>query len=106
MPPRSLKHVQGKRFPPDDPREWLNRAKSNLAQARARIENVYLEEICALMPNRQRRRLSRVYCCGRWWCLGVSLGRSRRAGMPVRYADWCGEEHAGCPGHHHSGESG
>ncbi len=46
MPPRSLKHVQGKRFPPDDPREWLNRAKSNLAQARARIENVYLEDLC------------------------------------------------------------
>ncbi|HEC36210.1 MAG TPA: HEPN domain-containing protein [Anaerolineae bacterium] len=40
--------VQGKRFPPDDPREWLNRARSNLAQARggAQIAGVYLEDLC------------------------------------------------------------
>ncbi len=25
------------RYPPDDPREWLNRAKSNLRRARERI---------------------------------------------------------------------
>ena len=35
-----------KRFPPDDPREWLNRAKSNLARARVKIEGVYLEDLC------------------------------------------------------------
>ena len=34
------------RFPPDDPREWLNRAKSNLAQARARVPGAYLEDLC------------------------------------------------------------
>ena len=34
------------RFPPDDPREWLNRARSNLAQARAHISEVYLEDLC------------------------------------------------------------
>lgn len=36
------------RFPPDDPREWLNRAHSNLARARegARIPAVYLEDLC------------------------------------------------------------
>lgn len=31
---------------PDDPREWLNRAKSNLLQAQARQEGVYLEDLC------------------------------------------------------------
>ncbi len=36
------------RFPPDDPREWLNRARSNLARARegVRIPGVYLEDLC------------------------------------------------------------
>jgi HEPN domain-containing protein len=35
-----------KRFPPDDPRDWLNRARSNLARARSEIEGVYLEDLC------------------------------------------------------------
>jgi len=34
------------RFPPDDPREWLNRARSNLARARAKIPGAYLEDLC------------------------------------------------------------
>ena len=34
------------RFPPDDPREWLNRAKSNLAMAKNRVPEVYLEDLC------------------------------------------------------------
>jgi HEPN domain-containing protein len=34
------------RFPPDDPREWLNRARSNLELARARRPGVYLEDLC------------------------------------------------------------
>ena len=39
MPPRE-------RFPPDDPREWLNRARSNLAKAKTRIVDVYWEDLC------------------------------------------------------------
>jgi len=37
-----------KRFPPDDPREWLNRAKSNLAKANIPSETsgIYLEDLC------------------------------------------------------------
>ncbi len=35
-----------KRFPPDDPREWLNRARSNLLRARSKTEGVYLEDLC------------------------------------------------------------
>jgi len=34
------------RFSPDDPREWLNRARSNLARAKARSPDVYLEDLC------------------------------------------------------------
>lgn len=34
------------RFPPDDPREWLNRARSSLAIAKSRIPDVYLEDLC------------------------------------------------------------
>ena len=31
---------------PDDPREWLNRARSNLVRARQREAEVYLEDLC------------------------------------------------------------
>jgi HEPN domain-containing protein len=34
------------RFPADDPREWLRRANSNLAQARRPEETVCLEDLC------------------------------------------------------------
>ena len=36
------------RYPPDDPREWLNRARSSLAKARVGFdeEDVYLEDLC------------------------------------------------------------
>jgi len=39
---------QPRRLPPDDPREWLNRARSNLVRARATwgVPDVYLEDIC------------------------------------------------------------
>lgn len=40
--------MSGERFPPDDPREWLNRARSNLAKARNMPEasEIYLEDLC------------------------------------------------------------
>ena len=31
---------------PDHPQEWLRRARSNLTRARARLPNVYLEDLC------------------------------------------------------------
>jgi len=34
------------RFEPDDPREWLNRARSSLAQAKANVPGVYFEDLC------------------------------------------------------------
>ena len=33
------------RFAPDDPREWLNRARSNLSKAANRSPGVYLEDL-------------------------------------------------------------
>ena len=34
------------RCSPDDPREWLNRARSSLAIAKNRVTGVYLEDLC------------------------------------------------------------
>ena len=34
------------RFPPDDPREWINRARRDLAMAKNRIAGAYLEGHC------------------------------------------------------------
>lgn len=34
------------RLPPSTPEEWLNRAKSNLIQAKAEQPGVYLEDLC------------------------------------------------------------
>jgi HEPN domain-containing protein len=38
--------MQPERFPPDDPREWLNRARSNLTHARVAHPDVYFEDLC------------------------------------------------------------
>jgi len=38
--------MEPERYQPDDPREWLNRARSNLIQARALQAGVYLEDLC------------------------------------------------------------
>jgi HEPN domain-containing protein len=35
-----------KRLPPDDPREWVRRARSNLALANSIAPEVYLEDLC------------------------------------------------------------
>ncbi len=35
-----------KRYPPEDPREWLNRARSNLTRAKVKHKAVYLEDLC------------------------------------------------------------
>lgn len=34
------------RWPPEDPREWLNRARSNLVRAKTILPGVYLEDLC------------------------------------------------------------
>ncbi len=35
-----------RRLPPNDPREWLNRAQSNLARAVGPLPGAYLEGFC------------------------------------------------------------
>jgi hypothetical protein len=35
-----------KRYPPTDPREWLNRARSNLALAKSDTVGALLEDLC------------------------------------------------------------
>ena len=34
------------RLPPDDPREWMNRARANLALAKNRVPYAYLDDLC------------------------------------------------------------
>ena len=38
--------MKRERFPPDDPREWINRAKSNLVRACNMVPGVMLEDLC------------------------------------------------------------
>jgi HEPN domain-containing protein len=38
--------MKKKRLSPDDPQEWLNRARSNLLRAQTTVEGVYLEDLC------------------------------------------------------------
>ena len=40
------------RYSPDDPREWLNRARSSLAIAKSRVTGAYLEDLAN--PSRRR----------------------------------------------------
>ena len=35
-----------KRLPPNDPREWVRRAQSNLARAASPLPDAYLEDFC------------------------------------------------------------
>ena len=38
--------MKRKRLPPDDPKEWLNRAKSNLTLASSNLAGVDFEDLC------------------------------------------------------------
>jgi hypothetical protein len=38
--------MRPKRFAPDDPREWLNGARSNLVRAEHMLPGTYLEDLC------------------------------------------------------------
>jgi HEPN domain-containing protein len=38
--------MAGKRYPPTDPREWLNRARSNLALAKTDTAGAFHEDLC------------------------------------------------------------
>ncbi len=52
-----------KRLPPDDPREWLNRARSNLAPARAINPEVLLEDLCFDAQQAAEKAIKGVFIC-------------------------------------------
>ncbi len=49
------------RLPQDDPREWLNRAHSNLIQARDEKPGVYLEDLCYQAEQAAEKALKAVF---------------------------------------------
>ena len=51
------------RFPPDDPREWLNRARSDLALAQQQASNVYLEDLCFHAQQAAEKAIKAVLIC-------------------------------------------
>jgi HEPN domain-containing protein len=56
-----------KRLPPDDPREWLNRAARNLSQAQGnpQFTDVYLEDLCFQAQQAAEKSLKAVLiACG------------------------------------------
>jgi hypothetical protein len=57
--------MSARRFPPDDPREWLNRARSSLAKAAAAdIPEVYREDLCFDAQQAAEKALKAVLLCG------------------------------------------
>lgn len=50
-----------KRLPPNDPREWLNRAQSNLARARNPVPGAYLEDCCFDAQQAAEKAIKAVY---------------------------------------------
>ncbi len=53
--------MPGRRLPPDDPQEWLNRARSNLLRARKIIHGVYLEDLCFDAQQAAEKALKSVF---------------------------------------------
>lgn len=52
--------MSANRRPPDDPLEWVNRARSNLLQAQARQGGVYLEDLCFLAQQAAEKAIKAV----------------------------------------------
>jgi HEPN domain-containing protein len=50
-----------KRLPPDDPREWLNLARSNLKQAGNVAPGVYLEDLCFSAQQAAEKAIKAVF---------------------------------------------
>ena len=50
-----------KRRPPNDPREWLSRAKSNLTRAASPLPDAYLEDFCFDAQQAAEKAIKAVY---------------------------------------------
>ena len=58
---RERSSIALKRFPPTDPREWLNRARSNLALARADATGALREDLCFEAQQVAEKAIKAVY---------------------------------------------
>jgi HEPN domain-containing protein len=54
-----------KRRPPNDPREWLNRAQSNLARAQKPLQSAYLEDYCFDAQQAAEKAVKAVFIANR-----------------------------------------
>lgn len=52
-----------KRRPPDDPHEWINHAKSNLAHAQSTNPDVWFENLCFDAQQAAEKALKAVFIC-------------------------------------------
>ncbi len=52
-----------KRLPPDDPHEWLNHARSNLAHAQPTNPDVWFEDLCFDAQQAAEKALKAVFIC-------------------------------------------
>jgi HEPN domain-containing protein len=50
-----------RRLQPDNPAEWLNRAKSSLALAKQRSSEIYLEDLCYQSQQAAEKAIKAVY---------------------------------------------
>jgi hypothetical protein len=66
-----------KRYPLDDPREWLNRARSNLAHAQAVSPEVFLEDLCFDAQQAAEKAIKAIFICR-----GEAFPPLERSGSP------------------------
>jgi len=52
-----------KRLPPDDPHEWLNRARGNLVRAESCVPGAYLEDSCFDAQQAAEKAIKAVFVC-------------------------------------------
>lgn len=72
-----------KRLPPDDPREWLNRARSNLVRAGKIIPGVYLEDLCFDAQQATEKAIKAVFV-HRGWAFPYTHDLTRLLGLLER----------------------
>lgn len=53
--------MNGNRLPPDDPIEWLSRAKSSLSLARQQSQDIYMEDLCFQAQQAAEKAIKAVY---------------------------------------------
>ena len=54
------------RHPPDSAAEWLNRARSDLALAKSRCDDVYLEDLCFHAQQAVEKAIKAVFISYKW----------------------------------------